>query len=865
MKGHRVSIILPIAALLVGALATGSRAGGASDAPVILGAAPVVEASDKPGEGFVRVTFSPDGDGREDAVTIRVRSSPGDHVVLTMHPASSARTYDVGEYDLPAGEATLTWNGLEDNGKPKAPGSYVLTVCSDATGRCAASRVLAHLRFLSVSAPTAHAVSAGEKIAVSLQTDRVGPFTLDLAPVANPLAPGVGAQAVATAGATTYSIPSVGGGLWLLRATSGRVVTYFPLVVREASIQRDSPPPSTALVVYPYITWRAYDRADLDRDGQVDTWYAHPRRPVIPLTGAYEQMRRELSRAGREASPENQQAFAQWMQQHHLTAQHVTDIELGRMSPTVLRRYAVIVFPGHAEYYEPSTYDRLLAYRNGGGRLYFLSGNSFYGEVSVGKSRITRLSYRYRTPTRSDFRIAATGFRSCCWPDSITPRYRLAAGVRARLPWLLDGTELQGGDAFGIAGGEVDTIDPTLSPRGTEAIATATIPRYTRPGRAYAFGWIGTRPFSYEPSGVHPRRVNVAYAATGSGEVFSWGNTRFLVSLRDRSVPAAERSALDRVALNVWNQFTRPHTASARRLAQAESTTFTPSPGHRLAGFALDRQSLVLAEDPVAPGSCPVVRLVPATGGTSRALTQPAGPTCSLGSKASFVVRPDGRAIGVAIVRAIWVVRRNREAIVAKASPDAKESVLARGSAAGLGPVAATNWLRLFAKGSVVVSGNRRTLWTSAARVASLGLDDAEHAVSVDTDGAISMWHAHGARYGSVSDAHAAAAAVDGNVVAVLRGDRARLDVRRLSGPQIASWPVARGAAPLLDVEDGVALYIAGRAVHQLTLATGQDRVVARAPAGTTLLDAQIEHRIIGYAIRGGTAGDGLVVVIRRT
>jgi hypothetical protein len=295
------------------------------------------------------------------------------------------------------------------------------------------------------------------------------------------------------------------------------------------------------------------------------------------------------------------------------------------------------------------------------------------------------------------------------------------------------------------------------------------------------------------------------------------------------------------------------------------STAFTPSPGHRLAGFALDREWLALAEDPIAPGGCPIVRLSDARGGGERTLTHAAGPTCRLGGK--FSTRR-GRAIGVAIVRAIWVVEHGTQSIVVKASPTEPESVLGRAATGRLGPVVATNWLRLYGldtpSGGAVVSGNRRRLWTAKTRVTSLGLDDKEHTVSVGADGSIAMWHPHGARYGVVAAAHARAAATDGDLVAVLRADRARLDVRRLSGPLVSSWPVARGAATLLDAEGGVAVYFAGRDVHELTLANGHDRVVASAPAGTTLIDAQIERSLIAYAYRGGSAGPGRVVVIRR-
>jgi hypothetical protein len=538
-------------------MSSDSRALGPRVAPVIVDAAPHDDPSDTRGGGFLRVTFSPDGDAHADRVHIRVRSKPGDRLVFDMRPSSNPTDHETYEREAESKLSTFEWNGLEDDGKPRAPGSYVIKVCSVTSRLCAANRVLVHLRFISVFTPRATAASVGESIPVFVQTDRAGPYILDLAPASDPRAPGVGALIVARPGRVTYAIPPVAGGLWLLRVTSGRAVTYSPLVVHEATLARDNPPPGTALVVYPYITWRAYDRADLDRDGDVDTWYAHPHRPVIALTGRFEQMRRELSRSGREASPESQQAFALWLKEHQLTAQHATDIELGQMPLDVLRRYAVIVFPGHSEYYERATYDRLLTYRDGGGRLYFLSGNSFYGEVAVGASHIVRLDYRYRTPTRSDFRLAVTGFRSCCWPTSVTPRYHLAAGIRQRLPWLFDGTDVQDGDEFGFAAGEVDTIDARMSPPGTVTVASATVPSFPVPSRVNPLGWIGTRPFPYEPSGLRPRQIDIAYAATGRGEVFSWGNTGFMVSLSDAGLPAAERAALDRVALNVWQRFTR--------------------------------------------------------------------------------------------------------------------------------------------------------------------------------------------------------------------------------------------------------------------------------------------------------------------
>ncbi|HET7572444.1 MAG TPA: hypothetical protein VFJ77_07230 [Gaiellaceae bacterium] len=285
------------------------------------------------------------------------------------------------------------------------------------------------------------------------------------------------------------------------------------------------------------------------------------------------------------------------------------------------------------------------------------------------------------------------------------------------------------------------------------------------------------------------------------------------------------------------------------------------APGHRLAGFALDREWLVLANDPARKGACPLVELVGVEAGSRRPLSRPGGASCRFGGR--FWVRPGARALGNAIVKALWILRNGSQAIAVKSSPIEQEVVLARvGGGTVLGPVVAKNWLRLFAAPGGVVSGNKRTLWDEPTR--ALGLDKEEHAVSVAADGSIAMWHAHGARYGRVADAHARAAALDDGTVYLLRGDAARLDVRLLSGKLVRSWPVARGAKPLLDVSGDEAVYVAGRAVHELRLDDGKDRVVARAPRGATLLDAQIEPRLLAWAERGGPAGRGRVVVVRR-
>ncbi len=297
-----------------------------------------------------------------------------------------------------------------------------------------------------------------------------------------------------------------------------------------------------------------------------------------------------------------------------------------------------------------------------------------------------------------------------------------------------------------------------------------------------------------------------------------------------------------------------------------------------LAGFSLDRDWLTLAEDPAAKGACPAVELVRLAGSPSRRqLTRPGGESCAFGGR--FWVRPGMRAVGNAISKALWVLRRGSTAEAVKAGVGEPEALLVRvtGITADrgpfLGPVVATNWLRLFGDytrgldGTLVggaISANDRELWADSGPVIPLGLDDQEHAVAVGADGSIAMWHAHGAHYGVVPDAHARTAALDAGRVLVLRSDAPQLDIRLLSGALVRSWPVVGGAKPLLDADGNDAVYLAGRAVHDLRLDDGADTVVGTAPQGSTLLDAQIEKRFIAFAYRGGPAGAGRVVVVRR-
>src|SRR5438093_1339479 len=79
-------------------------------------------------------------------------------------------------------------------------------------------------------------------------------------------------------GTRSIVIPRVPeGGLWLLRVDDGAgAVRFVPLIVRDPRWSLRRPPAGTPLVVFPLVTWRAYNGADTNRDGRADSWYAHP-------------------------------------------------------------------------------------------------------------------------------------------------------------------------------------------------------------------------------------------------------------------------------------------------------------------------------------------------------------------------------------------------------------------------------------------------------------------------------------------------------------------------------------------------------------------------------------------------------------
>jgi hypothetical protein len=445
---------------------------------------------------FGPAVISPNGDGVSDSVRLRVRAEPGAEVGLRayvwgrrLHGWRRLRLRASASVRSAAGETvTLTWHATNAAGIRLHDGSYVLTACYKDAGR-----------------PLAPLVSAAEQRPGAAEaTVALPPWRLSgclgrpkivrverLAAYVDSTAsyePGASPPLVASADrgqATVYLDEDCSGRRFPSRSLPRRldsglyhyVVTdptgdrfRAPVVVRSGAFPLDHPPPHTALLVWPYLTWRAYNGYDADLNGIPDSWYQFWRQRRVSLVGT-------ILPGGQEGDYQAAQPFSRWLCSRNPRVESITDVELRNVPLATLRRYAAIVFPGHSEYYEPATYDLLKRYRDGGGHLLFLQANPFYRQVRLDRAHnamvMTDLDAR---EGRSDFQIAGVGYDGCCFPRSRARPYVAAAGADfERVRWLFRGTGIGPGQTFGYAGSESDRIDPELTPRDHIVAARAIV------------------------------------------------------------------------------------------------------------------------------------------------------------------------------------------------------------------------------------------------------------------------------------------------------------------------------------------------------------------------------------------------------
>jgi hypothetical protein len=508
-----VKLILVAAALAVVAVpAAGARRAAA---PVLVGFGPAV--------------ISPNGNGVHDTLTLRVRAAG--EVELRAY-AWGGRLHGWRELHTGvSGTGTLTWTptALRD-------GSYVVTVCYKAQGPRLAPAIpaaeqrpgaaeatvsrppwryagcLARPRVVRVERLAAYVNSTGSFEPGShpplvVSADR-GQASIQLEQDCSGRRFPAGALPRGqTPGLYHYVVTDPAGD-----------VAEAPVVLRNGDSPLDHPPAHTALVVWPYLTWRAYNGYDANLNGIPDSWYQFWRQRRVSLVGT-------ILPGGREDDFKATVGFSRWLCSRAPRVQTVTDVELGRLPLSALQRYAAVWFPGHNEYYVPSTWDKLRRYRDGGGNLVFLQANPMYRQVRLDRERnamvMTDLDARDRG--YSDFALAGVGFDGCCFPSSRAARLVAATGADyARVRWLFRGTGIGPGQSFGYAGSESDRIDPQLTPRDHLVAAEGII--------AGNYGVVNAA---------------MTWSRAGRGQVFATGNYDFLRMRRSVTWPLLD---------NVWRR-----------------------------------------------------------------------------------------------------------------------------------------------------------------------------------------------------------------------------------------------------------------------------------------------------------------------
>lgn len=521
----------PAAAIAVLVLAAWCAPAGAAS---ITAAGPTPERSDGRTPSGFAATFSPDGDGRGDALVVAVRGRPGQRLRIVAAVAATGPSTRVVARSafrrVPAGGVLrLRWNGRAA-GRLLSDGPYLVRVCGP-DGVCARGVVAAHLRVLSAAILDTASFRSGALVPLRIASDSPSAIVGIAADDARPGAPLMGA-AVVKPGRTAFRLPrSLPAGLYRLVVMTGGSTAWraLPLAVHAGDLDR--PGPGTTLVVLPHLTWSVYNEHDADRDGLPDSHYENPASATTPLIAPYEQPGMLApGSAGREQDAGHTVGFTRTWRllggARRLPAAFATDLQLARMDPAALHRYAAILFLGHGEYYTRRVFDRIRRYQLHGGDFMYASANGFYALVRQRGGFVRVLSRPQRGPQLNDALVTGVQYTGCCWSvGSPGPLRVTASGLRAAR-WAFRGTGLRAGDVLAYAGGEIDGFGPQ-SPKGMTVLARLEWRAPDRPRQSSAM---------------------VLLRRPGGGRVFAPGTMGFIGG-------TARNAALRRLFGNVWTRF----------------------------------------------------------------------------------------------------------------------------------------------------------------------------------------------------------------------------------------------------------------------------------------------------------------------
>jgi len=268
-----------------------------------------------------------------------------------------------------------------------------------------------------------------------------------------------------------------------LTATDGRA-GYAPFIIRPDSLGEHR-----VAIVLPTNTWQAYNHEDADGDGWGDTWYAGWVSRDVRLTRHF---------VGWGIPPRFRAYdlnFLRWLDRTRREVDYLSDTDLEHVHSADLLAgaYDLIVFPGHHEYVTQHEFDLVRGYRNLGGNLIFLSANNFYWHLDR-HGELIRRTARFRRLHKPEAEVIGAAYVAN--DRGGHPKPWIVRDPEAT-PWLFEGTGLERGSAFGLAGIEVDERS-AASPPGTIIVASI-------------------------PNAIGRHRADMTYYERGEAKVFAAG------------------------------------------------------------------------------------------------------------------------------------------------------------------------------------------------------------------------------------------------------------------------------------------------------------------------------------------------------
>jgi hypothetical protein len=251
-------------------------------------------------------------------------------------------------------------------------------------------------------------------------------------------------------------------GLYFARLIArGGKVGYAPFVLRPRRLGEHA-----VAVIFPTMTWQAYNFHDDNGDGVPDTWYQNQDDPSLTarLNRPYE---------NRGVIPHYKyydQPFVRWLVANHPDVDYLADADLDARTTSgrrLARAYELLVFPGHHEYVTRHEYDAVTRYRNLGGNLMFLSANNFYRDT-IRHGNVMRRTERWRDIGRPEAALIGTQYYA---NDAGEHRGPWIVRRTRDAEWIFAGTSVHPGSAFASGGIEADQVAPS-SPRTTTVIAS---------------------------------------------------------------------------------------------------------------------------------------------------------------------------------------------------------------------------------------------------------------------------------------------------------------------------------------------------------------------------------------------------------